>query len=60
MEISHEWGESGTADRESIIALGVNVDSSRNGFVVDRDNSRIQKFDTNRDFISKFVIEMYY
>ena len=53
MEISHEWDESGTADRESIIALAVNVDSSRNRFVVDRDNHRIQKFDMNGHFISK-------
>jgi hypothetical protein len=49
-----KWGSFGTGDEEFRGPSGIAVDSSGNVFVADRDNSRIQKFDTSGNFMGKW------
>src|SRR5918992_1028455 len=46
------WGSEGTAEGQFKFPHGVDIDSSGNVYVVDRDNYRIQKFDSNGKFIT--------
>ncbi|MCK4732251.1 MAG: hypothetical protein KAT65_07315, partial [Methanophagales archaeon] len=41
-----KWGSGGTGEGEFNEPAGIAVDSSGNVFVADRDNNRIQKFDS--------------
>jgi len=52
-----KWGSSGTGEGQfnylySNVPMGIAVDSSGNVFVTDTANNRIQKFDTNGNFIT--------
>ena len=55
METSLRNGErQGTGDGQFIRPAGLSVDTSGNIFVVDEGNNRIQKFDSNGNFITKW------
>jgi hypothetical protein len=49
-----EWGSSGTDNGQFQLPWSLTLDSSGNVYVVDRNNARIQKFDPNGNFISKW------
>ena len=48
------WGSLGSGDGEFNTPSGVAVDGSGNVYVADRQNARIQKFDSNGGFITKW------
>jgi tripartite motif-containing protein 71 len=49
-----EWGSSGTDNGQFQLPWSMTLDSSGNVYVVDRNNARIQKFDSNGNFISQW------
>ena len=49
-----KWGSNGTADGQFSSPAGVAVDSSGNVYVADNGNYRIQKFNSNGTFITKW------
>ena len=49
-----KWGSYGSGDGQFKGPTGVAVDSSRNVFVVDNNNNRIQEFDSSGNFIRKW------
>ena len=51
------WGSEGTGNGEFVEPHGVAVDSLDNVYVVERLNSRVQKFDSNGNFITKWGSE---
>ena len=46
-----QWGGKGSSNGQFDVPSGVAVDSSGNVFVADSNNSRIQKFDNNGNFL---------
>jgi hypothetical protein len=51
-----EWGSSGTDNGQFQLPWSLTLDSSGNVYVVDRNNARIQKFDSNGNFIDKWSL----
>jgi DNA-binding beta-propeller fold protein YncE len=51
-----EWGSSGTDNGQFQLPWSLTLDSSGNVYVVDRNNARIQKFDSNGNFIGKWGV----
>jgi tripartite motif-containing protein 71 len=49
-----QWGSKGSAFGQFLTPNGIVVDSSGNVYVTDTGNSRIQKFDSNGNFITKW------
>jgi hypothetical protein len=49
-----QWGSNGTGDGQFKYPTGLAVDSSRNVFIVDCDNYRIQEFNSSGSFIRKW------
>ena len=49
-----KWGTKGRGDGQFSIPYSIGIDPSDHVFVVDRENSRIQEFDTNGKFINKW------
>ena len=49
-----KWGSRGTGDGQFSAPQGVAVDSSNNVYVVDVNNDRVQKFNSNGNFITKW------
>jgi len=47
-----EWGKFGDKQGEFNIPHGIDLDDEGNVYVADRENNRIQKFDSNRNFIT--------
>jgi len=47
------WGSRGSGDRQFKVPYSIGIDSQHKIYVVDRENHRIQKFDTNGTFIAK-------
>jgi len=48
------WGGSGTGDGQFTHPYGIAIDASDNVFVTDGENNRIQKFDSNGNFLLKW------
>ena len=48
------WGKLGSGDGQFHVPYGIDVDIDGNVWVVDRANDRVQKFDSNGNFILKF------
>ena len=48
----HEWGKFGNKQGEFNIPHGIDLDDDGNVYVADRENNRIQKFDSNGNFIA--------
>lgn len=53
-KFSHKWGTYGSGDGEFNYFNGVAIDSSRNVYVADSQNNRIQKFSSDGAFITKW------
>lgn len=53
-ELVRQWGGEGTGDGQFDAPNGIALDSSGNVYVVDSNNSRIQKFSPNGTFITKW------
>jgi DNA-binding beta-propeller fold protein YncE len=51
------WGTTGTGDGQFILPHGVVVDSHGDLYVSERGNARIQKFDSNGNFLMKWGSE---
>ena len=49
-----EWGKLGEGDGEFTNPIGIAVDARGNVYVGEAGNPRIQKFDSNGRFLSKF------
>jgi DNA-binding beta-propeller fold protein YncE len=49
-----EWGGFGSGDGQFNSPFGIGVDQSSNVFVVDTNNHRVQKFDNNGTFLTKW------
>jgi DNA-binding beta-propeller fold protein YncE len=49
-----KWGSQGTGNGESDALHGIDIDSSGNVYVADTFNHRIQKFDSNGNFMTKW------
>ena len=49
-----EWGKRGTKPGEFNTPHGIDLDLQGNVYVADRDNNRIQKFDTNGTFLKEW------
>jgi len=47
-----EWGKHGNAEGEFDIPHGIDLDNNGNVYVADRENNRIQKFDSKGNFIA--------
>lgn len=54
-----KWGTGGSSDGEFNIPIDVALDSGNNVYVVDMNNARIQKFDSNGNFITKWGSDGY-
>ena len=54
-----KWGSLGRDDGEFIDPHGIDFDSSDNVYVVDSQNERIQKFESDGNFITKWGTEGY-
>jgi len=52
-----EWGESGTEPGKFIHPQHIAIDSENNVFVTDRDNSRVQKFDDQGNYIISWKLQ---
>lgn len=52
-----KWGTEGSEDGQFLIPEGIDIDSAGNIFVADTGNSRIQKFDSDGNFITKWGTE---
>lgn len=50
-----EWGKRGNKKSEFNIPHGISLDNNGNVYVVDRENNRIQAFDSNGKFIKQFA-----
>ena len=48
------WGSTGTGDGQFRVVHGIQIDANNNVYVADRDNRRIQVFDTNGTFKTQF------
>jgi hypothetical protein len=48
------WGSTGTGDGQFRVVHGIQIDAANNVYVADRDNRRIQVFDTNGTFKTQF------
>jgi streptogramin lyase len=48
------WGTKGTGDGQFIVPISVVIDNNGDIIVDDRGNARIQKFDSNGNFLLKF------
>ena len=53
-EYQFEWGKFGNGDSEFNIPHGIDLDGKKNVYVADRENNRIQKFDSLGNFIKKW------
>jgi streptogramin lyase len=51
-----QWGSSGSGNGQLFHPWSVSLDSSNHVYVDDRGNQRIQKFDTNGNFITKWNV----
>ncbi|MGB7954358.1 MAG: hypothetical protein WCF23_10275 [Candidatus Nitrosopolaris sp.] len=51
-----QWGSFGSGNGQFHLPWSVSLDSSNHVYVDDRNNQRIQKFDTNGNFITKWNI----
>ena len=51
-----QWGSNGSSFGQFLTPNGIVIDSSGNVYVSDNGNSRIQKFDSNGNFITKWDI----
>jgi peptidylamidoglycolate lyase len=49
-----EWGKKGDKENEFNIPHGISLDSNGNVYIADRENNRIQVFDTNGKFVKQF------
>jgi|SRR6476469_1545075 len=49
-----QLGSNGTVDGRFYFPFGISIDSKDNVYVADSGNNRVQKFDSNGNFISKF------
>lgn len=49
-----KWGSKGTGDGQFQLPTGIAIDSEDNIYVADQTNNRIQKFDSNGNFITKW------
>lgn len=49
-----EWGKKGTKESEFNIPHGIDLDADGNVYVADRENSRIQVFDSTGKFLKQF------
>ena len=50
-----EWGKKGDKEGEFNIPHGISLDSNGNVYVADRENNRIQVFDSNGKFLKQFT-----
>ena len=50
--LAKSWGSKGSGEGQFELAHGVGIDSSGNIYVVDTNNFRVQKFDSNGKFIT--------
>jgi hypothetical protein len=48
------WGSTGSGDGQFRVVHGIQIDAANNVYVADRDNRRIQVFDTNGTFKTQF------
>ena len=48
------WGSTGTGDGQFRVVKGIVIDAANNVYVADRDNRRIQVFDTDGNFKTQF------
>ena len=48
------WGSTGTAEGQFRVVHGIQIDAANNVYVADRDNRRIQVFDTEGNFKTQF------
>ena len=48
------WGSTGTADGQFRVVHGIQIDAANNVYVADRDNKRIQVFDTEGKFKTQY------
>jgi DNA-binding beta-propeller fold protein YncE len=49
-----DWGSSGTGDGQFAKVFGVTVDSANNVYATDTSNNRIEKFDSNGNYLAQF------
>jgi tripartite motif-containing protein 71 len=50
----NKWGTNGTGDGQFHRPYGIDVDSAGNVWIADKNNARIQKFDSTGNFLLKF------
>jgi DNA-binding beta-propeller fold protein YncE len=49
-----KWGSRGVDDGQFMKPSGIDLDSSENVYIVDKDTSLVQKFDGNGTFLTKW------
>jgi len=53
-ELLHSWGEPGSGPSQFGVPHGIALDSTDTIYVADRENSRIQRFDTDGQFVDEW------